>query len=311
MVTLKRLVKRIIIRIKNGSTESNLYYKKLYDEVHDLDMSRKIEGVSTSEAFKKQWEELPTGEYLLSDPWFKDNVDRILTEQELLIKPEWFRGKKVLDAGCGNGRWSYGFSKLSTDLTCVDINANALRETKKAIFQFANPKTFLNSPLEELNYHIKPESFDLVFCWGVAHHCESFNKALDNLTLVTKPNGIIYLYLYGRESLSMEEDLYLFKQRLIYNTQLNDEQKMNFLLKKAKGNRKILHNVHDIYAPLINRRFYYNDICDMLKERGFCNFLRTINHTEVFVRATKGDVDLSEITLPPKKSPYWFEGKHI
>ena len=67
------------------------------------------------------------GGVLLSDPWFRENVTRILTEEELQIRPEWFAGKRVLDAGCGRGRWSYGFASLGTDVTSVDVNPRSAR----------------------------------------------------------------------------------------------------------------------------------------------------------------------------------------
>lgn len=306
MFKIKRALKNLLLRLKYGSTESQVIYKILYDEVHDLDQARQIRGTRTSDAFKKQWEQHPEGEYLLSDPWFREHVDKILCRQELLLPPEWFAGKKVLDAGCGNGRWSYGFSKLGADLTCVDINGNALEKTQAAISAFSNPQRFIQSPLEELRL----EGYDLVFCWGVAHHCESFNRALDGITRAVREGGVLYMYLYGRESFSWEEELHLFRERLVYNTMYNDEEKMRFLLKKAHGDKNIVHNIHDIYAPLINRRFLYDDVCAMLSQRGFSQFLRTIQHTEVFIRAVKGSADLSGVTLPPKQAPYWFQGKH-
>jgi 2-polyprenyl-3-methyl-5-hydroxy-6-metoxy-1,4-benzoquinol methylase len=293
-----------------AGAEVNALYKILYDQVHDLDQAREISDRTTIAAFAEQWTRLPEGEYLLSDPWFRDNVDKILSQQELLLKADWFRGKKILDAGCGNGRWAYGFCKLGADLTCLDANAAALSGAKSALSGFDNPVAYICSPLEKLNEHVADASYDLVFCWGVLHHCVSFTKSLENLAAAVRPGDFLYLYLYGRESLPLAEDIEVFKQRVAYNVLLDDAQRTAFLLRKAKGDRNKLNAVHDFYAPLINRRLKFDYIKDALEGLGFSDVVRTISHTELFVRGTKGSNDACE-TLPPKTPPYWFEGRHL
>lgn len=295
----------------NRGRDSDALYALLYDRVHDLDRSMEVSTASTAAAFGRQWTELPEGDYLLSDPWFRENVDRIITSQETLLKPEWFKGKRVLDAGCGNGRWSYGFSKLGAELTCADINDSALNATREAISVFGNPQSFLRSPLEDLGRVLPAEGFDLVWCWGVAHHAVSFNRSLDSLAAAVRPGGVLYLYFYGRDTVTPKAELRTFKERVAYNVLMNDEQRRKFLVRKAHGNESLVHSMHDIYAPLINRRFGLEETRELLHKRGFTDCVQTIDNTEVFVRATRGDVDLSDWTLPAKRPPYWFQGRHL
>ncbi|HOX23700.1 MAG TPA: class I SAM-dependent methyltransferase, partial [Elusimicrobiales bacterium] len=231
---------------------------RLYKQVHDLEDSTGAYAAQTQDSFAKQWRDLRSGKFLLSDPWFKDNVSRILAEEEILLPQAWFKGKTVLDAGCGNGRWAYGFAKLGADVTCVDVSEDALRETESALLEFSSPKEFVRSPLEDLDDKMPPERlFDLVFSWGVLHHCRSFNKALKAVASHVKTGGILYLYLYGRESKSLEQDLRLFGERLRYNSLKTEKERYCFLMEKAMGDETQLHNYHDIYAPLINRRFEF------------------------------------------------------
>jgi 2-polyprenyl-3-methyl-5-hydroxy-6-metoxy-1,4-benzoquinol methylase len=252
-------------------------YRVLYDEVHDLDHAREIKGSETARAFGRQWADLPEGEYLLSDPWFKEHVDRILSEQELLLDRAWFEGKSVLDAGCGNGRWSYGLSKLGANVTCADINESAIGATRAALAEFSNTQRFVQTPLEELGKHTEPGGYDLVFCWGVAHHCVGFNTVLDQLADAVATGGVLYLYLYGREAVPMAEDLKIFKDRVAYNVLMDDAQRERFLLSKVDGDRNQIHNAHDVYAPLINRRFTFQETVEMLAERGFTQCVRTLS----------------------------------
>lgn len=301
--TIRRVLRKVTRKDKLSKDEL-IYYSKLYEEVHDLDEAKDIFPHNTSTKFAEQWESFPTGRFLLSDPNFKNNVDSILAEQEILIKREWFRDKNVLDAGCGNGRWSYGFAKLGARLTCVDVNSVATEETRKALGEFGKEFTFIVSSLEELN--LPEEYFDLVFSWGVLHHCVSFTKSLQNLTKALKNGGILYLYLYGRDTLPMEEDLKLFKRRLEYSKTTDKEKRYRILLEQAGGNKDLLHAAHDGLAITINRRFTFDQVKTILESLGYTGITRTIKSTEIFVRAVKGNHIIQEIFLPPKEPPYWF-----
>ena len=303
---LYKFLKRLISFNKNKN-EINLLYRILYDQVHDLNESMEIVlKKNTQETFAKQWKQYKDGYYLLSDPWFKKNLTRIICEEEILIKPEWFKGKEILDAGCGNGRWTHGLCKLEAKVTSVDINIEAIEEAKRGTEELHNKPQFVNTSLENIKEKVNG-SFDLVFSWGVLHHCKSFNQSLNNLASLVKEGGIIYLYLYGRETNSMEEDLDLFKKRVHYNLMLDEEEQYRFLYEEANGDITRIHNLHDNYAPLVNRRHEFEDIKERLYELGFNSVLRTIDHSELFIRAFKGDFKDTNYLLNPKKPPYWFQ----
>jgi len=287
----------------------NSLYRLLYHAVHDLDRSLPLATASTQQSFQHQWDKLKQGRFLLSDPWFRDNVTNILTEEEILLRPEWFKGKQVLDGGCGNGRWSYGFARLGANITAVDVSAVAVEETRRAIAEFPVEKRFFVHPLERLHEVVGDEKFDLVFSWGVIHHAESFNESLRQLLRCVKPDGVFYAYLYSRESLGWARDLELFKDRLYYNTLPTESEKLEFLMDKALGDPDRIHGLHDMYAPLINRRLEYSYVEKFLREAGFDDVVRTIDHTEIFIRAIRGNFDEYNRywLLPPKRPPYWFQ----
>ncbi|MDG2053773.1 MAG: class I SAM-dependent methyltransferase [Phycisphaerales bacterium] len=304
---LRNTVQDKITSLHTGK-EVNTLYELLYQATHDLDQAIAITATQTKDSFAHQWEHLKEGQYLLSDPWFKNNVSRILSEEEIQIDPKWFAGKNVLDVGCGNGRWSYGFAELGANITAVDVNEVAIEETRQALTPFDVQKSFYVSSIEDLSHVLPQKKYDLVFCWGVLHHCRQFNKGLDELVRMLTSNGLLYLYLYGRETVSYRDDLRLFKQRLYYNSLPTAELKYKFLLKHAKKDPSKVHNYHDIYAPLINRRFLFDDVESMLKLRGFEDITQTINHSEVFVRAIRSHAnDYQPWQLPRYQPPYWFE----
>ena len=73
----------------------------------------------TMESFSSQWENIGHGKGLATDKEFLDNGTSLL-EKYTCFPSSWFKGKKVLDAGCGNGRWSYIFLNNGAFVTAID-----------------------------------------------------------------------------------------------------------------------------------------------------------------------------------------------
>lgn len=321
---LKKMVRRtlsdrVVDRIKERlhmsgaertKREVDALYRTLYHAVHDPDSALDITAGQTEMAFSRQWDEIPEGQYMLSDSWFRRNIQGILCDELVLLRPEWFRGKRVLDAGCGGGRWSYALASLGSRLTYVDINDSALAATHEALLPLDIEAEAVKSPLESLDSALRDRSFDMVFSYGVLHHCKSYHEAFDSVVGSVKDGGVLFLYLYGRESLNMQEDLKLFKDRVYYNSLTSEDERVEFLLSRVGGRKEYLHQMHDLYAPLINRRLEFDQVRGRLEVAGFCDVERTIDHTELFVRAFKGKgakEQYEKYLLPPAKAPYWFD----
>lgn len=288
---LDKLVEYLkLVYSKANKSEVDTLYSLLYDIVHDLDGPPEMFVKQTQNTFGFQWAELIEGEAMLSDLWFKEQVPNLITDHELLIDKNWLKGKSVLDLGCGGGRWSYGLAALGANVTAVDINESALNATRKALSVFDNVNIkYVKSPLEDLSNALDPnEKFDLVWSWGVLHHCDNFNKAFNNAMSYVNNGGLIYLYLYGRESVPYAGDINMFKKRLYYNSLKTWDEKKKYLLDYAKGDSSKVHQLHDMLAPLINRRLEYDYVKINLERGGFQDVFRTVNHTELFIRGIKG-----------------------
>src|SRR5438067_13840098 len=65
----------------------------------------------TRDSFNYQWRSLPEGQAMLSNPKWKSTAAAQILEYTALPR-DWFCGKRVLDAGCGQGRWTYGLASL-------------------------------------------------------------------------------------------------------------------------------------------------------------------------------------------------------
>jgi SAM-dependent methyltransferase len=149
---------------------------------------------ATIQSFDFQWRNLAEGPYLLSDTnWRKNATDYIL--DELQMSREDIVGKSVLDCGCGNGRWSYGFEKLGCSVHGFDISPGGVEYVREHVAGRFDVADILD--IENLLCLYKENSFDIVWCWGVLHHTGDPKKAFDNIARFAKHGGILHVYVYG------------------------------------------------------------------------------------------------------------------
>lgn len=290
--------------------EVDALYALLHRFIHEPEQAPELTALHAREAFDNQWRRVGDGEAMLSDPWFRANVARIVAEEELQVSADWFRGKRVLDCGCGNGRWAYGLARLGADVTAVDASDAALAATRAALAGLPGEHRFIRAELEDLERALPAgETFDLVWSWGVLMFCRSFRRALEQVARFAAPDGLLYLYLYGRESLPFAEDVGLFKRRVAYNARPDWPSREAFLLREVDGDPTKIHQRHDLLSPLLNRRFDFADVAALLAAQGFADVRRVKAHSELFIRAGRLPADAAGAApfTPPAPPPYWFQ----
>jgi len=138
-------------------------------------------------------------------PPVTDSVDKFL--RKVGLDKKWFNGKKCLDAGCGWGKNLVPLSKLSNDVTAVDLCdltfAKKLTKGSKIKFKRAD--------LRNLPY--KNGTFDFIICEGVLHHVYEYEKLFNELKRVLKKNGVLVVCVRGRGGIS--PFMYLSLRKLI------------------------------------------------------------------------------------------------
>jgi SAM-dependent methyltransferase len=106
--------------------------------------------------------------------------------------PASLAGERVLEAGCGSGRFTEVL--LSTGATVLSFDYSAAAEvTHRA---FGDRATVCQASIYEMPY--APGSFDRVFCYGVIQHCPDPKRAFFELVKMLRPDGWLAVDVYDR-----------------------------------------------------------------------------------------------------------------
>ena len=109
------------------------------------------------------------------------------------IPPELFRGKRVLDAGCGMGRWSYAAARSgASQVVGFDLH-DGVRAAKRLTGD-AGRVSLVKANVFDLPF--REECFDSIISIGVLHHTGDTRGAIRALLPVLRPGGRLFIQLY-------------------------------------------------------------------------------------------------------------------
>ena len=111
---------------------------------------------------------------------------------------ERYVGKRVLEVGCGQGTMASVWAKAGANVTAVDLNPQAVEQTRRRFGLFGLEGTVQEADARGLQF--ADEYFDYVYSWGVLHHSKNLAKSLSELLRVLKPGGEFGVMLYNRRS---------------------------------------------------------------------------------------------------------------
>ena len=235
--------------------------------------------------FDYQWGNLPYHDEFLTNPdWQHQAIDDIVQRSG---KPaDWFKGKRVLDCGCGPGRHTWTFAKLGAQVTSFDMSDNGLAAARASCKDFPNVTIEKRNILDALPYDC---DYDLVWCFGVVHCTGDTLRALRNISRHVKVGGMIYFMVYAEPSRNSLEDyvyyheVYAMRQAIRH---LNLEQRAA-LIKGVQGERHAL-GWFDAVSSEINDLYTMEELVRLLSYIGFENIQRTMpNDNSHNVIATK------------------------
>ena len=113
-----------------------------------------------------------------------------------------WRGKKVLEIGCGIGTDTMNFARHGASVTAVDLTEKSLEVARKRaeVFGLADRIRFFQANAEQLSSFVPVEQYDLVYSFGVIHHTPHPERVLEELRKYVKPGGTLKIMVYNRWS---------------------------------------------------------------------------------------------------------------
>jgi SAM-dependent methyltransferase/uncharacterized protein YbaR (Trm112 family) len=99
--------------------------------------------------------------------------------------------KKIIDIGCGHGRSTTLLAGQSALAIGIDLGLSVVDAAKKNSLHNCY---FLQADLHHLPFDAA--YFDIVYSSGVIHHTENTGRAFDSISQLTKPGGLLTVWLY-------------------------------------------------------------------------------------------------------------------
>ncbi len=110
-----------------------------------------------------------------------------------------YRGRPVLEVGCGMGCMAMNWAQAGAQTTAVDLNPVSIAQTRTRFELFGLRGDIREADAEALPF--ADNHFAFAYSWGVLHHTPGTRQAIAELHRIIEPGGRIGVMLYNRKSL--------------------------------------------------------------------------------------------------------------
>ena len=167
-------------------------------------------GKVSVEKVKEYWNERPCNiKHSLSPVGTRQYFDEV-EKRKYFVEPhikkfaefEKWKGKKVLEIGCGIGTDTINFARTGAEVTAVDISEKSLylARQRAKVYGLEDKIKFYCSNAEELSKVVPVEPYDLIYSFGVIHHTPRPERVIDEIRRYVKPGTVIKIMVYYRYS---------------------------------------------------------------------------------------------------------------
>jgi SAM-dependent methyltransferase len=126
-----------------------------------------------------------------------DNDHRKSSEEAFFLRfglsPQFFKNKRVLDVGVGAGRYADVALRAGAEVWGIDLSFS-VATAKENLAVYGERIHLAQANL--FNPPFAPESFDVIYSFGVLHHTPNPKKGFDGLVKLLKPGGVICITTY-------------------------------------------------------------------------------------------------------------------
>ena len=152
------------------------------------------------------WEQRPCGsihgEGTEGSPGWYEAIERRRNQLEPFIERfadfSGSRAKDVLEIGVGLGSDLVRFARAGARVTGIDLTSRSVELVRRRLALEGLEGDIRVGDAEALPY--PPDSFDIVYSWGVLHHTPATERAVREAVRVVRPGGRLIIMLYARYS---------------------------------------------------------------------------------------------------------------
>ena len=111
-----------------------------------------------------------------------------------------WRGKKVLEIGCGIGTDTINFARHGAHVTAIELSEESLRLARQQakIYDLQDQIQFYCGDAEKLDSFLPIESYDLIYSFGAIHHTPYPERVIEQIRHYAGPNSVVKIMVYHR-----------------------------------------------------------------------------------------------------------------
>lgn len=115
---------------------------------------------------------------------------------------ERWKGKKVLEVGCGLGTDTINFARAGALVTATDLSDESLKlaQQRAKVYGLEDRIVFYQANAEELASSVPVTDYDLVYSFGVIHHTPHPARAVAQIRHYMKSTSELRMMLYAKNS---------------------------------------------------------------------------------------------------------------
>lgn len=113
-----------------------------------------------------------------------------------------WRGRRVLEVGCGIGTDTINFARNGAAVTAVELSERSLELTRQRAREYGvddQIETFIGDA-QALSALIPHRTYDLIYSFGVIHHSPDPEQIVKEMRRVASPGTTLKLMVYNRRS---------------------------------------------------------------------------------------------------------------